>query len=112
MKTIRKVKVMTVDGEQEWNLLAENNGLGVTYNADYDNYTVTHLNTGHKVGMGFRTDKCAVGFMESIAQLHPWSELKTPEDAKLLRGNGLGEKVNANYELWRGNEAGNEIDHL
>ncbi len=112
MSIIRKVKVLTVDGEREWDLLAEDSGLGVTYNADYDNYTVTHLNTGYKIGMAFRTEECARGFMESVSRLHPWTEIKTNKDAKLLKGNGLGARVNANYELWRDNEVGDEIDHL
>ena len=99
---MKTVKVLTKDGEQQWELKAENNGLGVTRDPR-DVYTVTHLNTGLAVGLyGFNKEANAKGYMDAIAALHPWKELtdKFTKDEVA----GLYKKVRANWELWQLNE--------
>ena len=100
--------VITADGDEQWELVAEKNGLGVTETPN-GFFSVTHLNTGRKIGLcSFLTEAGARGFMESIADIYPWTELK--ENFEKGQQPLLAKKVRANFELWQANEDTNE-DH-
>ena len=91
-------------GEQQWEVFAENNGLAVTLDTVSNNYTVTLMTLGYKLGYrGFRTVEAAKGFMDSVADLHDWKELKKVFTKETVP-EGLGKKVSDNFKLWQANE--------
>ena len=107
MKTTR---VELPSGFEDWRVLYEKNGLGVTKNDALGTYTVTHLKTGRRVKDAFYDRKSAKGFLTAIAELAPWESLTletlstvTPEMRK---------KIRAEHDLWQANDNADEVDHL